>query len=68
MVTECSFVRAAALDGLAATVATLLEWSRLHHNDGIGFFLITNGAVYIATLRPLFAAPTTMRCAARATS
>ena len=52
MVTECSFVRAAALDGLAANLATLLEWSRLHHNDGIGFFLITNGAVYIDSIAP----------------
>ena len=45
MVTECSFDRAAALDGLAANLATLLEWSRLHHNDGIGFFLITTMAL-----------------------
>ena len=52
MVTECSFVRAAGLDGLAANLATLLEWSRLHHNDGIGFFLITNGAVYVDNIAP----------------
>ena len=52
MVTECKFVPAAALDGLAANVATLLEWSRLQDNDGIGFFLITNGAVYIDNIAP----------------
>ena len=52
MVTECRFTPAAGLDGLAANLATLLEWSRLHHNDGIGFFLITNGAVYIDNIAP----------------
>ena len=52
MVTECSFDRAAALDGLAANLATLLEWSRLHHSDGIGFFLTTNCAVYIDNIAP----------------
>ena len=52
MVTECSFDRAAALDGLVANLATLLEWSRLHHGDGIGFFLITNCAVYIDNIAP----------------
>ena len=45
MVTECNFVPAAALDGLAANLANLLEWSRLQDNDGIGFFLTTNGAL-----------------------
>ena len=52
MVTECSFDRAAALDGLAANLATLLEWSRLHHSDGIVFFLTTNCAVYIDNIAP----------------
>ena len=46
MLTECKFVPATALDGLAANLATLLEWSRLQDTDGIGFFFITNGAVY----------------------
>ena len=52
MVTECKFVPATALDGLAANLATLLEWSRLQDNDGIGFFLITNGAVYMDNIAP----------------
>ena len=43
MLTECKFVPATALDGLAANLATLLEWSRLQDTDGIGFFFITNG-------------------------
>ena len=40
MLTECKFVPATALDGLAANLATLLEWSRLQDTDGIGFFFI----------------------------
>ena len=52
MVTECKFVPATALDGLAANLATLLEWSRLQDNDGIGFFFITNGAVYMDNIAP----------------
>ena len=47
MVTECKFVPATALDGLAANLATLLEWSRLQDTDGIGFFFIGG-----ATLAP----------------
>ena len=52
MVTECKFVPATALDGLAANLATLLEWSRLQDNDGIGFSLTTNGAVYLDNIAP----------------
>ena len=52
LVTECKFVPAAALDGLAANLATFLEWSRLQDNDGVGFFLVTNGAVYIDNIAP----------------
>ena len=52
LVTECRFVPAAALDGLAANLATFLEWSRLQTSEGVGFFLVTNGAVYIDNIAP----------------
>ena len=52
LVTECKFVPAAALDGLAANLATFLEWSRLQTSEGVGFFLVTNGAVYIDNIAP----------------
>ena len=68
LVTECKFVPAAALDGLAANLATLLEWSRLQDNDASAFSSSRMALSTWTTLRPLFAAPTTMRCAARATS
>ena len=65
MVTECKFVPATALDGLAANLATLLEWSRLQDSDGIGFFLITNGAVYMDNIAPTVCCtiPDAVRCA-----
>ena len=52
LVTECKFTPAAGLDGLAANLATFLEWSRLQDSDGVGFFLTTNGAVYIDNIAP----------------
>ena len=65
MMTECKFVPATALDGLAANLATLLEWSRLQDNDGIGFFFITNGAVYMDNIAPTVCCtvPDAVRCA-----
>ena len=52
MLTECKFVPAAALDGLAANLATLFEWSRLQDTDGIGYFFLTNGAIYMDNIAP----------------
>ena len=52
MVTECRFTPAAGLDGLAANLATFLEWSRLQDSDGVGFFLTSNCAVYIDNIAP----------------
>ena len=65
MLTECKFVPATALDGLAANLATLLEWSRLQDTDGIGFFFITNGAVYMDNIAPTVCCtiPDAVRCA-----
>ena len=62
MLTECKFVPATALDGLAANLATLLEWSRLQDTEGIGFFFITNGAVYMDNIAPTVCC--TIRCGA----
>ena len=36
--TECKLVPAATLPGLAANLATFLEWSRLQDADGLGFY------------------------------
>ena len=44
--TECDFVLAASLPELAANLATFFEWSRLQDEDGIGYFFLTNCAVY----------------------
>ncbi|EOD25989.1 hypothetical protein EMIHUDRAFT_115305 [Emiliania huxleyi CCMP1516] len=65
MLTEWKFVPATALDGLAANLATLLEWSRLQDTDGIGFFFITNGAVYMDNIAPTVCCtiPDAVRCA-----
>ena len=52
MVTECRFTPAAGLDGLAANLATFLEWSRLQDSDGVGFFLTSNCAVYTDNIAP----------------
>ena len=69
MVTECRFTPAAGLDGLAANLATFLEWSRLQDSDGVGFFLTSNCAVYTDNIAPtVCCTPTTMRCDAHATS
>ena len=50
--TECDFVLAASLPELAANLATFFEWSRLQDEDGIGYFFLTNCAVYIDNISP----------------
>ena len=41
-----------AFPGLAANLATFYEWSRLKDADGLGHFLLSNGAVYIDHISP----------------
>ena len=71
LLTECNLAPASSLPGLAANLAMFYEWSRLKDADGLGHFLLSNGAVYIDHISPTICStnrtPTT-RCAARASN
>jgi len=50
--TELKLIPASSLPNSRRTLATFLEWSRLQDAEGIGYFFLTNGAVYIDNISP----------------